>query len=143
MQYLVATDGSEEAQNALRYAVKRASNSGAGLEIVHVLEPEPVLRNGEIIVPGGDKSLKFAEQTLEQARQLASEVAATHTDDIPIDTNMLTGRPAHAIAEHAEDTDIDAIFIGHRGQSEEQEQQVGSVAKTLLDKVTLPVTVVR
>lgn len=143
MRYLVATDRSEEAENAIQYAVRQAIDSGAEIEIVHVLEPEPVLRDGEIVLPGGDKSIEFAESTVERARELAAEVAESHAADVQIDTEILTGRPAHAIAEYAEDTGIDAIYVGHRGLSEQQEQQLGSVAKTLLGKVTLPVTVVR
>ncbi len=143
MNYLVATDGSKEARNAIRYAVTQAGHSGASLEIVHVLEPEAVLRNGELILPGGDKSLELADRTLERAVDLTTEVASEQGMDIAVETTMLTGRPAHAIADHARETGVDAIYIGHQGLSEEHEKHLGSVAKALLGKVEIPVTVVR
>lgn len=143
MKYLVATDGSKEARNAVRYAVEQAVTSGATLEIVHVLEPKAVLQHGELILPGADKALELADRTLERATDLASEVASEHDASVQVETTMLTGRPAHAIADHVSETGVDAIYIGHQGLSEEHEKHLGSVAKALLGKVEIPVTVVR
>ncbi len=38
--------------------------------------------------------------------------------------------------------DADAVFVGHRGLSEERERVVGSVAKAVVDKAAVPVAVI-
>jgi len=143
MRYLVATDGSEESDNAVRYASTQAVAFDATLEITHVLQPKTELIDGEIVLPGGDRASELGEQTLEQARRLAAKTVDEYTAGVSIETQLLTGRPAEVITRHAQETDADAIYVGHRGLSEEREQVVGSVAKSVVDKATIPVTVTR
>jgi nucleotide-binding universal stress UspA family protein len=141
MRYLIATDGSEESDAAVKYAARQAVAFDATLEIAHVLEPETELVEGEIVLPGGDRATQLGEQTLDQARRLA--VDAADAEGPRIETELLAGRPAHAIAERADETGVDAIYVGHRGLTEERERVVGSVAKSVLDRANVPVTVVR
>jgi nucleotide-binding universal stress UspA family protein len=143
MRYLVATDDSEEADAAVRYAATHAVAFGATLEVVHVLTPKTELVNGEIVLPGGNRAIEMGEETLRRARALANDAAEDREGEIAVETELLTGPPAEAIVERAEESDADAVFVGHRGLSEEQRQVVGSVAKSVLDKATVPVTVIR
>jgi len=138
MRYLVATDGSEVSDEAVAYAAKHAAAMGATLELVHVIEPEAEFVDGDLIQPGDEELLTAGRQTLELAREHATAAA-----DVDVETELLTGRPADAIAEYTAESDIDAIYVGHRGLSEKREQVVGSVAKSVLDRATVPVTVVR
>lgn len=143
MRYLVAVDGSEESEKAVKYAARHAVTFDATLEIVHVLEPKTEFVNGEIVLAGGDKATELGEQTLAHARDLAADAVADHTDEPSIDTELLTGRPADAIADRARAAEADAIYVGHRGLSEEREEVVGSVAKSVLSKAAVPVTVIK
>ena len=143
MRYLVATDGSEEADTAVRYAARQALAADAVLDIVHVLSFEAELVEGDIVLPGGERAIQIGERTLTQARHLAADVAEERGDDLSVETQLLTGRPADAITDHARESGADAIYVGHRGLSEEREQVVGSVAKSVVDKATVPVTVIR
>jgi nucleotide-binding universal stress UspA family protein len=143
MRYLVATDGSEESNEAVRYASTHAIAFDATLEIVHVLQPEAKLKDGEVILPGGDKAAEQGDRILDQARRLAARTVDEAAGDIPIDTELLTGRPASAITDRARETGADAIYVGHEVLSEASEQMVGSVAKSIIDKATVPVTVIR
>ena len=143
MQYLVAVDGSVESDQAVTYAAAHAIEFGATLEIVHVLEPETELIDGEIVLPGGDRATDIGEQVLNRARQRATDAVADRDGDLETDTKLLTGRPSDAIADYADRAGVDAIYLGHRGLSEEREQVVGSVAKSVVDKATVPVTIIR
>ncbi|MBB6646858.1 universal stress protein [Halobellus ruber] len=143
MQYLVAVDGSTESDQAVEYAATHAIGLGATLEIVHVLEPETELIDGEIVLPGGDRATDIGEQVLNRARQRATEAVADRDGGLETDTKLLTGRPSDAIADYADRAGVDAIYLGHRGLSEEREQVVGSVAKSVVDKATVPVTIIR
>lgn len=147
MRYLVATDGSTESDDAVRYAARHALAMGATLEIVHVLVAETELVDGQMILSGEDESVERGERILERARELATEAADEWADgrggDLAVETDLLTGRPADAIADHAEAVGADAVYVGHRGLSAAREQVVGSVAKRLVDRASVPVTVIR
>ncbi len=141
MSHLVATDGSIEGDDAVRYAAKQAAAFGEPLTIAHVLTPDARVVDGAIVLPGEDEAVEAGENVLESAAALAREAVADA--DLAVETTLLTGRPADAITDHAADTDADGIYVGHRGLSEERERVVGSVAKSVVDKASVPVTVIR
>lgn len=148
MKYIVATDGSTESDEAVQYATEQALAVGAELEIVHVLTPQTELIDGEIVLPGGDTAVEYGERTLESASRVAEEVLERRSDadadlDLDLETALLAGHPAESIADHAESVAADAIYVGHRGLSSEHRQVVGSVAKSVVDKATVPVTIIR
>jgi nucleotide-binding universal stress UspA family protein len=141
MRYLVATDGSTEGDDAVTYATEHAVARNATLEVVTVVTPETDLVDGEVVFSGDDEAIERARRTLRQAEDLAVETAGTA--DLSVETELLAGRPAEAITSHATTSGADTIFVGHRGLSEKREQVVGSVAKSVLDKATVPVTIVK
>jgi nucleotide-binding universal stress UspA family protein len=143
MRYLAATDGSAESDEAVRYAARHAVAFGARLEIVHVLTPEAELVDGEVVMAGGDAAIEQGEATLARARDLATGVAEEQGGELTVETELLTGRAADAITDHATATGADAIYVGHRGLSGERERVVGSVAKSVLDRASVPVTIIR
>jgi nucleotide-binding universal stress UspA family protein len=141
MSYLVATDGSTEGDKAVRYAAKHAVAFYETLEIAHVLTPDSELVDGRIVLPGEEAAVQAGHDVLENAQTVAED--AVGDESITVETQLLTGRPADAITEYATEANVTAIYVGHRGLSEEREQVVGSVAKSVVDKATLPVTVIR
>ena len=143
MHYIVATDGSDESEEAIRYGAHQAIALDAGLEVVHVLTPQTELIDGEIVMPGGDRAVEYGEQTLENATGLIEDVLEAHDTILEIETTLLAGHPANAITDHADDVGADAIYVGHRGLSNERQRLVGSVAKSVVDKSNVPVTICR
>ncbi|GAB7008997.1 universal stress protein [Halorubrum trueperi] len=141
MSYLVATDGSTESDEAVRYAARQAVAFYETLEIVHVLTPDSELVDGTIVLPGEEAAVEAGEGVLSNARTIAEE--AVGDEPIDVEMQLLTGRPADAIIQYADEAPVDAIYVGHRGLSAEREQVVGSVAKSVVDKADVPVTVIR
>lgn len=142
MQYLVATDGSAVSDTAVEHAAEQAGLADADLEIVHVLTPETELVDGQVVLPGEDAAIEQGERLLAQARGVA-ERSVPDSATVEITTELLTGRPAESITSHADENGIEAIYVGHRGLSDKPDYVVGSVAKTVVDKTTVPVTIVR
>ena len=142
MRHLVATDGSALGDEAVRYAARHTVAFDGTLVIAHVLTPDSELIDGTIVLPGEEAAVAEGERVLERARSVATD-AIDGGADLAVETELLTGRPAEAITDFAAETDADAIYVGHRGLSEEREQVVGSVAKSVVDKATIPVTVIR
>lgn len=137
MRFLVAVDGSDESDEAVRHAVSLAVPLGAEVELVHAITPEIYSDEGKVLI----EDMSDAEGRAESLLTESAEVAKEEGDEPK--TESLYGDPAEEIAEYADETDADGIFVGHRGVSTEYEDIVGSVAQELVRKANVPVTVVR
>ncbi|MFW6321112.1 MAG: universal stress protein [Halohasta sp.] len=144
MKYLVATDGSTVSERAVEHAAIEATAWDAPLEIVHVLTPEPKLVDGGLVIPGSDAAIDEGNRTLADAERLAEAAADQRGTTLDTSTELLAGWPAETITRHAADEGFDAIYVGHRGRDEESATgRVGSVAKSILDKAEMPVTIIK
>ncbi|PSQ48254.1 universal stress protein UspA [Halobacteriales archaeon SW_6_65_15] len=149
MKYLVAVDGSEPSVNALRYAVEQAAATGASVAAVSVVVPEQFFTGGddppmsyteasdELVAEDVEDAEAEAQEVLDEAEEVGDETG------VEVETGMLYGEPVDELVEYAEDNDVDAIFVGHRGLSEEYEGLVGSTAKDIVGRASVPVTVVK
>ena len=143
MGYLVATDGSDVSSTAVAYAAAEACVWDRPLTIVHVLTPEPQLVEGELVLPGSDAAIESGHDTLAAAEALAIEAADAHDGDLTVSTELLAGWPAETITDYAVSNDVSGIVVGHRGRSEVAGDALGSVAKSVLDKADVPVTILK
>lgn len=144
MHYLVAVDGSAASDRAVEYATGHAIAFDATLTIVHAIVPEPSVVDTDEMFDDREARREGGWEHLEQAETIATELAAQTGASIDVETQLLVGRPAHAIVNFAADTDIDAIYLGHHGTSSASEgDAAGSVASGVIDRASVPVTVVR
>ncbi|UPW00471.1 universal stress protein [Halorussus gelatinilyticus] len=149
MQYLVAVDGSESSMDALRYAVEQAAATGAEVTAVSVVVPEQFFTGGddppasyaaaadELVAEDVEDAEEEAQEVLDEAAEIGEKTG------VEVETGLLYGEPVEVLSEFAADEDYDAIFVGHRGHSERYEGLVGSTAKEIVGRATVPVTVVR
>ncbi|AFZ71955.1 universal stress protein [Natronobacterium gregoryi] len=149
MNLLVAIDGSNESTEALDYAIDIADAMDGSITVAHAVNPtvfdeggtEPLASLSDadqrLIVEG----VADAEQRALGVLEEAVEFATGHGHDV--ESELLYGDPATEIAEYADEEEVDAIFVGHRGRTERVELMVGSVAKALVERAPVPVTVVR
>ncbi|MFC4551008.1 MULTISPECIES: universal stress protein [Halorussus] len=149
MKYLVAVDGSEPSVEAVRYAVEQAAATGASVVAVSVVVPDQYFTGGDdppMSYTEADEELlsEDVEDAEERAQAALDEVATIGEDaDVEFETGLLSGEPVEEITEYAEANDFDAIFVGHRGLSEEYEGLFGSTSKEVAGRATVPVTIVR
>ncbi|WP_265109951.1 universal stress protein [Halosolutus halophilus] len=149
MKALVAVDGSEESENALAYAADIVDAMGGSITVVHAVDPTAHDEGGaEPITSLSDADQRLILESVEDAEQRgldltddASDLAAELGHDVEV--VLLYGNPITEIATYAEAEGFDALFVGHRGRSERAGLMLGSVAKSLVERATVPVTVVR
>lgn len=137
MRFIVAVDGSDESEEAVQYAVSLADQLGAEVEIVHAIKPEIYSDEGRMLIEDMSDAEARADSVLVDAETVAEEAG------FEAETEALYGDAAEEIAEYADEADADAVFVGHRGVSTEYEDVVGSVARELVERASVPVTVVR
>ncbi len=134
---IAAIDGSEASQDALRSAVQLALAFGAHLTIVNVL---PTFQEEAELESFGD----FDHALEDYAEKLVSDAA--RTVDLPperVDTQVLRGTPAEAVADAAQASDVGLVVVGNRGRNPVTRVLLGSVSDRLVHVCTKPVMVVR
>ena len=135
MDYLVAVDGSTESRQALETAAAHAAAMDAHLDVVHSVIPEIQEADGERIIESADEAADRGQEVLEAAGELLD-------DGVESDRLLIYGHPVTSLPSYASENDIDHIFVGHRGL-DAGDGPVGSVAKQVVDRADVPVTVVR
>lgn len=149
MKFLVALDGSQQAADALAYATDVADAMDGSITAVHAVDPDVYEEGGREPISGISdaeqriivRSVEDAEERglaiLEEAEELAEELG------YDVETEVLYGDPVKEITDYAEEKGFDTIFVGHHGRSEHTDLMLGSVAKSIVERATVPVTVVR
>jgi nucleotide-binding universal stress UspA family protein len=135
---LVPVDGSEQASEALSYAL--AEFPGAEIGVINVIDPIDVGYTSTVGMPGYseewyEESKENAETLFEEAQEMADEYGVT------LSTKTDVGQPAQTIVEYAEE--FDQIVMGSHGRSGVSRILLGSVAETVVRRSPVPVTVVR
>ena len=151
MNVLVAVDESNEAKHALAYATEIVAAVDGSITVVHVVDPVVYDEGGaEPITTLADAEQRLILENIEETERRGLDVLENAVEfgeerdvDVDIEGELLYGDPVTEIADYAESEGIDAIYVGHRGRSERAELMLGSVAKAIVERATVPVTVVR
>ena len=134
---LVAMDGSEVAEQALRYALE--THSGADITVLTVVgEPSAMFGEATAIALAEDPQQsmeEYAQPVLDRAHEIATEY------DVRISTEISTGHPARVILNRADA--FDTVVIGSHGGTLADRLLVGNVAEKVFRCSPVPVTVVR
>ena len=134
-QILVATDGSESAEQAVSQAIELARSTGAKLVIAYVRHaPLPVL--GEPIY---QRSLSIELRLAQETTALAAARACGAGVDVEIE--VVEGNPAERILELARVRDVDLIVVGSRELGALPRMVLGSVSREIVRHADRPVLV--
>lgn len=148
---LVAVDGSEPSNRALKYAAEFALRWGAELKVL-VVVPRVMLPafpdEGIGTAPAALYSevdryqeraraayMKVLEDALRAVREMHPEVR--------VDGMLKEGRPSSTIVETADKEDVDLIVMGSRGLGGIMGWVLGSTSRKVVDSCTKPILVVK
>ena len=138
---LVPVDGSEQAAEACRFAVREFPE--ATLVLLHVINPAEAGYNAKASVPSFSEEWYQEQQTDAQARFDEFEALAEEGGVTDIEQVIEVGRPTSTIVEYADAHDIDQIVMGSHGRAGVSRILLGSVAEIVVRRASVPVTVVR
>jgi nucleotide-binding universal stress UspA family protein len=142
---LVATDGSEHADNAVRFAARLPLPMGAERTLVHVVRPYHPFPDYFLLDPREHRA------AVEAVRRKQEEVGAGLLAEArqhlvvagqPAGTELRVGDPATEILRMAEERNVDLIVAGARGVSLMEGLWMGSVADRLLKDARCSVLIV-
>jgi glycine betaine transporter len=136
---VVPIDFSAESQKALQYASKLASQFGATLKLIHVVEPTPFINDlPNVVLTRSD------QEVAKESRIRLQALAKDEIDElIPVQTGVRIGKPYHEIVSFAKVTDADLIVISTHGYTGLKHALLGSTAERVVRYATCPVLVVR
>ena len=122
---LVAADGSESSVLAAKYAAYLATNLGARVTLLHVVQHPSF----PFIVAGiSDEERERMEQEVVESGKSILSLSEKPLADAEIAANMELGegRPADVISHFASEGDFDLLIVGNRGQGRVSRVLLGS-----------------
>ncbi len=127
MNLIVYTDGSQAAEEAVKYAARRCLPD-ARVMLLHV-------------VPSGRQgALQNGEKVLDRSRETFTSLAGP---EIPVSTRLEVGDAAERISEIADSVDADAIIMGSHGLGAFPRSEVlGRAAEDTVASTARPVILV-
>ena len=140
-RFIVAVDGSSGSTRALNIAIRLATMANASLTVAHIIEWSPFSFHTPDELA---ERHKRREEELDRARSavLGPAEKAAEGAGISCDAVVRHGHPAESLVELATETGARHIFIGRKGQSKMGALLFGSVAGSLVQTSSIPVTVV-
>jgi nucleotide-binding universal stress UspA family protein len=139
---LVAIDFSPCSQAALEYATRLASDTGAGLYIVHVDELLDVSIPAIPPFEGGYVHESMWDERKQVVRDQLAKVVQCGAG-VLYDYRCLMGTPAYEILKLADREHVDLIVIGSHGRTGISRLTTGSVAEGVMRRATCPVLMVK
>lgn len=136
---LVALDGSDPSQHALRMGADIAARYGARLIALYVIPPAVFPPDA---YPIGVQDIEAAHATWAE-KMLRDVVVRLEEPGVAVDRRILAGAPADEIARVAREEGVDLVVVGSRGRSAAARVLLGSVSDRLVHICERPVLVVR
>lgn len=135
---LVALDGSEGANKALRYAIDVAKHYAADLHSISIEErlPHYAATVGEV-VEAKQEAAEYFRRVVEDAVRLANDAG------IHLTSHVLPGHEVESIVRFAKDHGHDLLVIGFMGHSRIYEQFWGGTSQNLTRLAPCSVLVIK
>ena len=134
---VLATDLSPTSEAATTAALDLASNLGARLLAVSVVDP------GALRLPGGRYLARVDQVRAERERFAQELVARGRSMGVAVDFLVWEGDPGEAIIDAAQAEHADMIVVGSHGRGTVGRFLIGSVSDHVVRNASCPVLVVR
>ncbi len=141
---LVATDGSDHADIALKFAIELAAKWDAQVIVLSVIPPTPFIADpagfNPTYLPDFENDLKEVYQSI---LDKAKNTVAKEQPEIEVEACLEKGRPSNVIVKVAEIENVDLIVMGSRGLGGITGMILGSTSQAVVHSCTRPVLIVK
>lgn len=140
---VVAVDFSNATPGVIKMAVSLAKSFGAGLELFHVIEPEPSYTAYGFTPDEFPAMNTFQEEAKRRAGIKLQELLDTVRVEVPAATSLLVqGSPLHALLDRVRESGADFVVAGSHGHGVIASLLLGSVAEGMVRKAMVPTLIV-
>lgn len=136
---VAATDFSPDAELGLQRAGTLAAEHGASLQLLHVLEPDPLFAMRNWVEPGRDLTALVEEQARMLLHASAQQLGQAH--GVQATAMLRSGQVLRELS--AAEQQADLLVLGARGSHAIRELALGTTADRLLRTATRPLVVVK
>ena len=143
---LVATDGSETAWKAVKYAAGLAKQTGSAMTVLSVIDKSPLLIQSIPAVSAPNRLIEPVEDYMRQAAEAYIEKAENlcRKSGIKFKKVIRSGHPVDEIVKEAKKSKADLIVMGSHGRGAMRAAVLGSVTYGVIHKAAkVPVLMVR
>lgn len=129
---VIATDGSEEAEQAAEHGLEIAERYGADVHVIYVVDTTTyALEDAPRSIVG----------LLKEGGQQATETIVSDARDLnlPAEADVLRGQPDEEILDFADGVDADLLVLGTRGRATTSDRLLGSITARVLERAEMPV----
>ena len=139
--YIVGLDGSEWSERAAKRAINLASQTGACVELVYVLD---VARLQPMVVEGVAPPLMNARDEEGIANETVIDPIKDKYKalDVELSSVLVWGDPVDVIHDRIKSERANMVFVGRRGRSRFADLLLGSVANKLAHCTGVPIVLV-
>jgi nucleotide-binding universal stress UspA family protein len=134
---LVATDGSETANKAVKMALEIAEKFGSKLVVVCAFEEVPTYYGEPYFSQTIERHTAWADNVIKQTMESLGDVK------IPVENTVIEGPAAEAIINVANNRGTDLIVMGARGLGQFTGLLLGSVSQRVVQHSACPVLIVK
>ena len=139
VRILVGVDGSEPAQRAARRAFDLGRRLGESVMLAHVLPPPPVFSEPAVVLDIAELERRVYEAGKSVLDKLAAEGRAA---GVQVETQLLSGPAAEALAEAAQSQEVDFVAVGSRGRTLVGSMLLGGTSHRLVHICKKPILIV-
>lgn len=133
---LVPTDFSDNADNALYFAIELAKKQKAKLVLIHAFQLPIVVAAVPYDIINNEK-LEIKKEAENNLKALCIKIK--HSGDIPFNYVLEEGNTVDIILKHAKEKNVDLIIMGTKGASGLKAVLFGSITESVIEKSDLPV----
>jgi nucleotide-binding universal stress UspA family protein len=140
---IVAVDFSNATLRVTDIAIQLAKSFGAGLQLFHVVEPEPGYAAYGFTPSEFPAMAEFHEEAKRRAAIKLNELLATVRVQVPGATSKIVeGSPLSMLLDHIRQSGADFLVVGSHGHGVIASLLLGSVAEGMVRKAGIPTLVV-
>ncbi len=138
---LLPTDFSNLSLTAASYAIELASQYGAKIHLLHVIEKKPPILAIRAIDISEEKIMKSIEDAAKESLKKALD-KINNQNTVEIKSILLKGNDYEEIVNYSQQQNIDVIVIATHGRTGLLHTLVGSVAEKVIRYAKCPVLVI-
>lgn len=146
MKILLATDGTEYSEDAIKMLSRFSFSVGDLIKIISVIDmalPVSMDIYGGFVPPNVEFEQTVKENADKILKDAADKIRNSVSEKIEISTDVLFGSPESRIVETAEEISADIIIVGSHGYNSWERLLLGSVSNSVVQHAPCSVLVVR